>query len=260
MKIRESIVAAAMCLFCWACGSSGSSGGPAPAGGNGGQASTMGGSGGTHSTGGASAGSPSGGASVAGKSTGGSSAAGMTGSGGASGGAETTGGSGGTGGEATCNKCPTACCDTGSTCVDDGLGNLACKKSCTTSSQCPVNAKCCELLQDGNSVCAASDGTNLCRCTTGAECNTKACAPNLDAQSNPVGPYVCVANDGAAYHGCVGALTTCQDSGTCCFTDTQNNYFCATPCLNDSQCGAASCMTYLAKKTTCTGTLGCGPM
>lgn len=175
------------------------------------------------------------------------------GGGGASG-APSEGGSGG----AACTKCPTKCCDAGATCVDDGLGNLACKKTCTTSSQCPTT-QCCELLKDGTGVCAAGTGDNLCRCSTGAECSTKACAPNIDTQGNPVGPYVCVPNDGAAYHGCNGALSTCGGTD-CCFIDAKANQFCVAPCLNDSQCGDAACVTYPAKSSTCAGMMGCGPM
>jgi hypothetical protein len=179
------------------------------------------------------------------------------GGGGVGGGASGAPGEGGSGG-AACNKCPTKCCDAGATCVDDGLGNLACKKTCTTNSQCPASASCCEVLKDGSGVCAVATGDNLCRCTTGAECSTKACAPNVDTQGNPVGPYVCVLNDGAAYHGCSGILTSCAAAGTCCFTDAKANQFCASQCTNDSQCGAASCVTYSNANTTCSGMLGCG--
>jgi hypothetical protein len=164
----------------------------------------------------------------------------------------------GSAGAASCTKCPTACCDGGAQCVDDGLGNLSCKKSCVTSSECPASAQCCELLKDGTGVCADGTGANLCRCTTGAECSSKACAPNIDAMSNPVGPYVCVPDDGAAYHGCNGPLVTCGGT-SCCFIDAQKNAICVETCTNDSQCGAAACVTYPAKSSTCSGMLGCGP-
>lgn len=223
---------------------------------SGGSTAATGGTGGTPSagTGGTTAGAASGGAGAGGTSAGGTSAAGTGGLATTAG----TGGSGGAGGAATCTKCPATCCDTGSQCVDDGLGNLSCKKTCSTSSECPATAQCCELLKDGTGVCATGTGDNLCRCTKGSECSTKACAPNLDTQGNPVGPYVCVANDGGPYRGCNGALTTCSGTG-CCFIDAQQNQFCVSTCTNDSQCGAASCVTYPAKSSTCSGMMGCGP-
>ena len=177
-----------------------------------------------------------------------------SGGGGASG-ATSEGGSGG----AACTKCPTKCCDTGAVCIDDGLGNLSCKKPCTTSSQCPASAQCCEVLKNGSGVCAAATGNNVCRCTTGAECSSKACAPAQDAMGNPAGPYICVPNDGMPYNGCNGLLTSCRAPGTCCFTDAKANQFCASQCTNDSQCGAAACVTYSNANTTCGGMLGCGP-
>jgi hypothetical protein len=76
---------------------------------------------------------------------------------------------------------------------------------------------------------------------------------------NPAGPYVCVPNDGMPYNGCNGLLTSCKGAGTCCFTDALANQFCASECTNDSQCGAAACVTYSNANTTCGGTLGCGP-
>lgn len=187
----------------------------------------------------------------------GSAGASAQGGGGATGSAGAPSGAPGEGGGAACTKCPNKCCDAGALCIDDGLGNLSCKKPCASSSQCPAISPCCEVLKDGSGVCAVATGDNLCRCTTGAECSTKACAPNVDTQGNPVGPYVCVLNDGAAYHGCNGALTSCKGSD-CCFTDALANEFCASPCTNDSQCGAASCVTYSNANTTCSGMLGCG--
>lgn len=220
-----------------------SSSGPAAAGG-----ATDGGTGGTV------AGSTSGGAGAGGTGIGGASSAGT-------GGATVTGGSGGSsgnGGAASCIKCPTACCDAGATCVDDGLGNLSCRQNCTTSSECPASAACCEPIKGGTSVCeAATDATQTCRCTTGAECSSKTCAPDIDADGNPIGPYICVPNDGAAYHGCSG-LTSCKGTD-CCFIDAQANQFCVAPCLNDSQCGDAACVTYPSKASTCSGMMGCGP-
>jgi hypothetical protein len=174
------------------------------------------------------------------------------------GGASGAPGEGGSGG-AACTKCPSKCCDTGALCIDDGLGNLSCKKPCTTSSQCPSAAQCCEVLKDGTGACAAPASDSVCHCTTGVECTSKACAPLQDAMGNPAGPYVCVPNDGMPYNGCNGLLTSCKGAGTCCFTDALANQFCASECTNDSQCGNAACVTYSNANTTCGGMLGCGP-
>ena len=208
-------------------------------------------------------GATSGGTGGTGASAGTAGAATMGGGGSSAGAASTAGtagkaGSAGEGGATACLKCPTTCCDPGAACVDDGAGNLSCKKSCDTNSDCSSSNPCCELLKDGSGVCAGNSSDVLCRCTVGAECSSKACAPNIDAQGNPVGPYVCVQNDGAAYHGCSGLLTSCG-SGLCCFTDAHANQFCASQCTNDSQCGAASCITYSNANTSCPGMLGCGP-
>lgn len=204
---------------------------------------TAAGSGGVFSSAGAASGGASGGTGRLGVPSGGVAGAGETSS---------TGGGG-----SPCTPCPLTCCDAGASCVDDGSGNLSCKKDCSTNSACPSVNPCCVLLKNGAGVCGGSSSDVLCRCTTGAECSSKACAPNTDADGNPVGPCVCVPNDGAPYHGCAGVLTSCASG--CCFTDKKDNQFCAAECLNDSQCGAASCNAYSNANTTCGGMLGCGP-
>jgi hypothetical protein len=127
---------------------------------------------------------------------------------GATSGGTAGGEAGGSSGGSQCTRCPSTCCDAGASCVDDGSGNLSCKKDCSTNSQCPSSNPCCVLLKNGAGVCGGSSSDVLCRCTTGAECSSKACAPNIDTNGNPVGPYVCVQDDGAPYHGCSGLLTS----------------------------------------------------
>lgn len=168
-----------------------------------------------------------------------------------------SGGDAGTPGE-TCTKCPSACCASGATCADDGLGNLSCKKACTNSYMCPSTSPCCELQPDGSGFCSNSMGGAQCRCAHGTDCSSGACAPRIDLSGNPIGPYICVPNDGGAYHGCSGLLTSCGD-GKCCMTDSYNNQFCASQCSNSTQCGKASCNTYSSANTTCSGMLACGP-
>jgi hypothetical protein len=149
-------------------------------------------------------------------------------------------------------------CDTGSICVPS-LNGARCLPKCTTSSQCPSTVPCCVFTADGQSYCDGADSSHECRCTSGSECSTGACAPFTDIIGTPSGPYVCVANDGQAYHGCSGLLTSCG-AGYCCFTDGKQNQFCSKPCASSTECGAgAACNPYSNENTTCAETLGCGP-
>jgi hypothetical protein len=158
----------------------------------------------------------------------------------------------------TCAKpCGGNCCEGAAICIDDENGNQLCATPCTSSAQCDGAHPCCAVLKNGGGACMPAGGNYLCRCTTGVECQSGACGPAIDAQLNPVGPYVCRANDGKPYHGCNGA-TTC-DSGYCCMGDAVGNLFCASQCQNDSQCGKAHCQTYDNSHTTCLGALACGP-
>lgn len=149
-------------------------------------------------------------------------------SGGAGGASGSSGGSpaAGSGGGSTCDaSCGSACCKIGEACVGIG-GDAQCEKACAKASDCPGES----------------------------------CAPAVYA-GVAVGPYICVPNDGAAYHGCMGLLTSCG-SGYCCFTDGNMNQFCAKPCTGTdlAECGLfASCNSYSNANTTCAGTLGCGP-
>jgi hypothetical protein len=164
---------------------------------------------------------------------------------------------GGSGGTATCETpCGDDCCESGASCFDDGLGNTACAAACESNSDCPVATPICTLFDDGTSGCTVDLG-GLQRCKVAADCTTEACAPDVDSNGDPVGPYVCVPNDGGDYHGCFGALTSCG-GGFCCFTDAQQNQFCARPCSGDNECGNAQCVTFDNSNTTCSETTGCG--
>jgi hypothetical protein len=83
-------------------------------------------------------------------------------------------------------------------------------------------------------------------------------APHVDPNTlQPIGPYVCKANDGGRYNGCNG-LTTCSNN-LCCVTDGIANKFCASPCINDTQCGGAKCNPYNFSSSSCSGPNACGP-
>jgi len=155
--------------------------------------------------------------------------------------------------------CGDDCCSEGSVCVEDDLGNKSCAQACTSSDQCSDSAPCCAVLQDGTSACVANASHGgQCRCTTGTECSSGACAPATDASGAPVGPYICVPNDGAPYDGCVGAFTDCAGA-YCCVADSYGNEFCAALCVSSSTCGGAECNAYDFSHTTCGGPTACGP-
>lgn len=174
---------------------------------------------------------------------------------------------------ASSRVCGTSCCASGTTCYDDGAGNKKCVKYCTLSSECPPDATgttCCSAL-DTSGKCSNTgttwacvpygvqcSGKQICRCAVGSDCQSGSCAPHVDPNTQqPIGPYVCKNNDGGLYNGCNG-LTTCSGN-TCCVKDTNGNNFCANPCTNDSQCGAAHCNTYNFSGSTCSGPTACGP-
>jgi hypothetical protein len=141
----------------------------------------------------------------------------------------------------------------------DANNNLTCAKLCTSSNQCSAPNNCCTPLKTGSqSVCYAPGG-KYCRCATGAECSSGCCAPATDATGNPVGPYVCKPNDGAAYNCCFGVGTPCSGSAYCCVADASGNQFCATQCVNSSMCGGARCLSYDFSHSSCGGPSACGP-
>lgn len=155
--------------------------------------------------------------------------------------------------------CGDDCCSAGAVCVEDQLGNKSCAQACTSSDQCSAAAPCCAVLDDGSSACVAdANAGDQCRCATGAECSSGACAPATDGSGAPVGPYICVPNDGAPYDGCVGAFNDCAGS-YCCVADSYGNEFCAALCVSDSTCGGAQCNAYDFSHTTCGGPSACGP-
>jgi hypothetical protein len=152
--------------------------------------------------------------------------------------------------------CGSTCCQSGEVCVGG-----ACTTACTASSQCPSSAPCCAVQSNGQSGCAPAGQGQACRCTTSSDCAaTGCCAPLTNSAGDPVGPYVCKADDGNAYDCCTGAFTTCG-TNYCCVTDSNGNEFCATQCTSSANCGAAHCdpFTFGTFTTTCSGTTACGP-
>lgn len=193
--------------------------------------------------------------------------AGGTGGGGASGTSGGTAGTapiggtqnmpeGGAGGMGCAAPCGDDCCNANAFCFEDGGGNTACAIECEANSECPTASPVCTLFDDGISGCTEDLGAPQ-RCASSIDCETGACAPNTDTAGDPVGPYICVPDDGGAYHGCSGLLTSCG-GGYCCFTDAEQNQFCARPCETSAECGDASCVVYDNSNTTCAETMGCG--
>jgi hypothetical protein len=172
----------------------------------------------------------------------------------ASGAAEAGDGGGGEGG---CSQlCGTTCCQSGDVCIGG-----SCVQACTAGSQCPTSAPCCAVQSNGQSGCVAATQGEACRCTTSADCTaTGCCAPLTNSAGDPVGPYVCKADDGNAYDCCTGVFTTCG-TNYCCVTDTNGNEFCAAQCTSSSTCGSAHCdpFTFGTFTTTCSGPTACGP-
>ena len=157
--------------------------------------------------------------------------------------------------------CGSACCPAGQTCYEDSAGNPACVPTCTDSSSCPTASPCCSPLSNGQSVCIANGlvAGQECRCSTGSECSSGCCAPAIDKNGSPVGPYVCKANDGQPYDCCNGSVSCSGGSNNCCVSDAQGNEFCAEPCTNDSNCGAAHCDSLTpAALSSCSGSNFCG--
>lgn len=162
--------------------------------------------------------------------------------------------------------CGSACCGTDGLCVRDGAGKLSCAPTCTDSSECA--AGCCAAIDDTGTcshngthwAClppsSACLGTIACRCTTSAQCGIgHSCAPHADAAtSKPIGPYICKANDGVIYDGCIPSGAGACDDG-CCVTDANGNRFCASVCTDDSTCGPVGhCDTFA---TSCGGGRAC---
>lgn len=97
------------------------------------------------------------------------------------------------------------------------------------------------------------NASNACvpKCSTSADCASvsgrPACAPTIGTVNGSeavAGPYICVANDGAPGHGCVGAQTCAGGATNVCAADSHGNDFCTTPCTGDAACansGTACC-------------------
>lgn len=164
--------------------------------------------------------------------------------------------------------CGAVCCNANAVCVVDGAGNRACAQRCTTTSQCPGTAgtQCCRTLYDENTnemlsygACGTFNGSNTCRCTTGSECASGSCAPRLNANNNPVGPYICKQAGGCQPYTTCPGLGSCP-SGYCDLCDSRGNCFCAQVCSNDSMCGDARCTTYPTSVGSCSaGQRACAP-
>src|SRR5215472_2612138 len=73
------------------------------------------------------------------------------------------------------HPCGTLCCAGTETCQNNGSGQFSCgtaQSACTSNSECPSSAPCCEVQKDGTSACAPrnSTGTQACRCSTRMDC------------------------------------------------------------------------------------------
>lgn len=158
--------------------------------------------------------------------------------------------------------CGSTCCNQGAICIVDKAGNKACAVACQTNNQCGGQTPCCVLLNNDTTTGACvANGLGSCRCATGAECASGACAPVVSNDVVAAKVYVCKANDGAAWHGCNGSVTCAN--GYDCWIDGSGNHFCARSCNNDSQCGNAgvACCNTQAKCDnavfSCGGAGGC---
>ena len=184
------------------------------------------------------------------------------GGGGSSGGGGTSDGGGGAcpGGQPLCGA---DCCDSGSTCIDDGTGTQVCAQSCSTSNDCPAAKGCCTFLEDssGNPLSVGAclpNGTangQQCLCGSAAECSSSTCGPVVDTSGEPQPYYVCKANDGVAYDGCSSG--SCG-SGLCCLSMTSSTGslgdICERPCQTSASCGDSTCQPLTSG--TCAGLNG----
>ncbi len=174
--------------------------------------------------------------------------------------------SGGSSGSSCAIPCAGQCCDANAICVQDAAGNKSCAVRCTDTMQCPATDPCCDPSFAGGA-CVPMAMATACRCTTSSQCALGACAPLVDSSQNPIGPYVCKANDGKAYDGCGG---NCLGTGHCpnaagddCY-NVGSNAFCGKGCSIDSDCGdpgivcckPATCGNCI---NSCKGAGVCGP-
>lgn len=155
------------------------------------------------------------------------------------------------------------CCPAGQECIL--LGDhvtTECAQTCAESSRCPAAAPCCTPVTGGAAACVPGDpNSNTCICVNSSQCSSGCCAPAIDVNGQPVGPYVCKPNDGADYDCCGGTFNTCTGAG-CCVKDGLDNLFCAVQCtVGDTTCGPARCQNYdfSLVDTTCGGPTACGP-
>lgn len=159
------------------------------------------------------------------------------------------------GGEGGADPC--AECSVSELCIVEA-GGPVCVPTCRAPADCG-SQNACSVLATGDTVCLPLGSGRPELCEQASDCETEACGPWADGDGAPVGPYVCVPNDAAPYHGCSGILTSCGE-GYCCFTDALENQFCGRPCESAAECGGADCNEYDNSNTSCAATRGCGPL
>jgi hypothetical protein len=106
---------------------------------------------------------------------------------------------------------PVCCCPSGQYCDFQAAG-FACVQKCTTGASCTADTS--------RTACAPA----FAKLTTG---------PTVVYAT----PYICVPNDGAAGHGCVGLQICGGGSDNVCAVDSRSNHFCTLPCSASPTCG-----------------------
>ncbi|MHB8416487.1 MAG: hypothetical protein ACYDCL_00315 [Myxococcales bacterium] len=151
------------------------------------------------------------------------------------------------GGACCASPCGTSCCGPTSVCFTDASGNPSCVPQCSNSSQCQPGGNCCAPIGAVSGCIPAASVTaqTQCACTQQTDCSSGCCAPALDSAGDPVGPFVCKADDGALYDCCNGPQGCAQG---CCAAYTANGAYvsnvCVTLCTPDGgECGSATCLS-----------------
>jgi hypothetical protein len=106
--------------------------------------------------------------------------------------------------------------------------------SCSTinSLYFDVGICCCEAGDYCDEETSNWTCTQVCTSGTSSSCY---CAPNDDGSELVDSPFICKADDGAAYHACVGLTVTCSSPYDC--WTTSYGEFCTNSCNVDSDCG-----------------------
>jgi hypothetical protein len=163
----------------------------------------------------------------------------------------------------------TVCCSPGSECVIDSFTDAgSCEQVCQQASDCGGAAPCCAAAFAGMG--GAFRGYGHCEaqgidclCSGFSDCSALpdggACVP-LASAGVLTGPYVCLADDGAAFHGCSapGDPGNQCATGQACTTDAVGNQFCSTVCSSDVQCGnvGVACCAASCGSNVCCGLCG----